>query len=100
MQPVPRALDANNASVAEMTSTPVLGRIPCATLLAVEQERRALDPRPEQLDVSAAHVVGRPRPDVVVELPAVGARSEERRVGKECRSRSATNQDKKTADRR
>src|SRR4030095_15661254 len=73
MQPVPRALDTNNASVAEMARAPVLGRIPRATLLAVEQERRALDPRPEQLDVTAAHVVGRPRPHVVVELPAVGA---------------------------
>ena len=42
-------------------------------LLAVEQERRAGDPRPQELDVAAAHVVGRPRAHVVVELPAIGA---------------------------
>src|SRR5262245_13115252 len=72
MEPVAGPVDADHLGLTEVADPPVLGGIAGAALLAVEQEGRACDPRPEQLDVAARHVVGRPRAHVVVELPAVG----------------------------
>src|SRR6267378_4790695 len=71
VEPVPGAVDADHPDVTEVRRPTVLGGIARAALLAVEEQRRARDPRPEQLDVAALHVVGRPRAHVVVELPAV-----------------------------
>src|SRR5262249_30909752 len=71
MQPVPGTLDADDASVAEMASASVFGRISRAALLAIQQERGARDPLPEQLDVAAAHVGRRPRRHGDGELPSV-----------------------------
>src|SRR5437867_9598060 len=72
MEPVPGALDAEHPRVAKVRRPPVLGGIARAALLAIQEQRWAGDPRPEQLDVAAPHIVGRPGPNVVVELPAVG----------------------------
>src|SRR5439155_11205458 len=73
VQPVPRPLDADDARVAEGLGAPILERVPGPALLAVQQQGGTVDPRPQELDVPARHVVGRPGAHVVVELPAIGA---------------------------
>src|SRR5260370_5863180 len=72
VQPVARPLDADHLRVAERLRAAVLGRVPRPALRAVEQERRAADARPPELDVPAPHVVRRPPPPAVVDLPALG----------------------------
>src|SRR5215470_10486358 len=71
MEPVAGPVDADHLCLTEVADPPVLGGVTGAAFPAVEQEGRARDPRPEQLDVATLHVVGRPRAHVVVELPAV-----------------------------
>src|SRR2546422_8456675 len=71
MEPVAGAVDADYLRMAKMPGPAIFGRIARPALLAVHQERRAIDPRPEKQDVTTPHVVGRPGTHVVVELPAV-----------------------------
>src|SRR3989442_5426562 len=71
MEPVAGAVDADHLRMAKMPGPAIFGRIARPALLAVHQERRAIDPRPEKLDVTTPHVVGRPGTHLVVELPAV-----------------------------
>src|SRR6266542_2432040 len=73
VEPVPRPRDADDARVAEGLGAPILERVPGPALLAVQQQGGTVDPRPQELDVAARHVVGRPGAHVVVELPAIGA---------------------------
>src|SRR5512134_579310 len=73
VQPVARPVDADDRRMAEDIRAAVVGRVAGAALVAVEQEGGTADPRPQELDVAAAHVVGREDADVVVELPAIGA---------------------------
>src|SRR5262245_57778088 len=65
------AVDADDGRMAKRLRPAVLGGITGPALLPVEEQRGTRDPRPQQLDVAARHVVRRPHPYVVVELPAV-----------------------------
>src|SRR6185312_9796691 len=73
MDPMSCLLEALDARRPEMPDAPVLDRVGRPALLAVDEEGRAVDPRPELLDLALGHVVGRPGADVIVELPAIGA---------------------------
>src|SRR5438445_12983962 len=71
VEPMPGPVDSDHPGVTEVRRPTVLDGIARAALLAVEEQGRTRDPRPEQLDVAAAHVVGWPRAHVIVGLPAV-----------------------------
>src|SRR5262245_66136937 len=71
VEPVSGPVHSDDLCATEVLDPTVGGGIAGTALLAVEQKGRARDPRPQQLDVAAGHVVGRPRAHVVVELPAV-----------------------------
>src|SRR5512132_569493 len=72
MEPVAGAVDANHARAGKEAGAAVLVGVAGAALLAVEEQGGAGHARPEMGDVPPAHVVGKPRPHVVVELPAIG----------------------------
>src|SRR3990167_9164534 len=71
VEPVPGAVEADDGGVAEDLRPAVLDGVAGLALPAPQGRGGAADPRPEELDVPAAHVVGRPGAHVVVELPAV-----------------------------
>src|SRR4029077_8635931 len=73
MHPMPGLLESDDAGGAEMLGAAVLERVRSPALLAIDEQRRAGDPAPELDDLRIRHVIGRPGPDVVVELPAIGA---------------------------
>src|SRR5439155_17763612 len=64
VKPVAGAVDAEDPGVAERVRASILGRVPEPALRAVQDQRGTGDPRPQALDVLAAHVVGRPHAQV------------------------------------
>src|ERR1700733_5227360 len=73
MHPVSGGLYAEHTGIAETCCAPVFSWIFRPTFLAVDQQRRARDARPQLRDFLACHVVGWPDTHVVVELPTIGA---------------------------
>src|SRR5439155_2932066 len=73
VQPVPRPVNAHDSRVAKGCGAAIVGRVAGFAFLAVQKKGRAVDPRPQLLDVPGAHVVRGPGTHVVVELPAIGA---------------------------
>src|SRR6202040_928469 len=73
VNPMAGVFDRDDLRVAEMASPPVVYRVGGPTLLAVDEEGRAIDALPYPLGLGRRHLVGRLGPDIVVELPAVGA---------------------------
>ena len=73
LDPVAGALELDDLGGLEMLDAAVLLRIGGPAFLAVDQQGRAGDPRPQLLDRLVAHVVRLVDAHIVVELPAVGA---------------------------
>jgi hypothetical protein len=70
---VPGALELDDAGGLEMLHPAIAARVGSPALLSVDQQRRTADPRPQPFDVRLCDIVWRPRADVVIELPAIGA---------------------------
>src|SRR5579862_7701922 len=73
MDPVAGALERHHFRILEMADAAVLLGIGGPAFLAVDEQRRAGDARPQILGLGLGHAVGPVGADVIVELPAIGA---------------------------
>src|SRR5262249_35649051 len=73
VHPMPGDVERDDAGVAEMADAAVLLRVRGPALLAVDEEGRAGDARPQILGFGLGHAVGPVGADVIVEFPAVAA---------------------------
>ena len=73
MHPVAGILELDHLGGLEELQAAILLRVRSPAFLAVDQQGRTGDARPQRLDVGIGHVVGRVQPDIVVKLPAIGA---------------------------